>query len=137
MRTKIISATAAFVLSTVAAQADDSAIVVGKSTYGALCANCHGAEGKGGEMAELYKIDIPDLTKLSERAGGKYPFAFVYENIILGMDLPAHGTAMMPIWGDYFMANALEDRGVNKSDAIFIAAGRALSVAYYLETIKE
>ena len=53
------------------------------------------------------------------------------------MEAPGHGTSAMPVWGDEFMADALEDRGVSKNDAINIAAGRALSLAYYLETIQE
>lgn len=112
--------------------------MLGKSNYAALCANCHGDDAKGqGPVADLYKIELPDLTKLSEGAGGRFPFSDVYENIILGMDSPAHGMAMMPIWGDFFMADALQDRGVSNSDAIYMAAGRALTVAYFLESIQE
>ena len=125
-------------ISALAAQADESTILLGKSNYAALCANCHGEDAKGkGPVAELYKLDLPDLTKLSASSGGTFPYSHVFENIIVGMDSPAHGTAMMPIWGDFFMADALEDRGVNRSDAIYIAAGRAQSIAYYLETLQE
>ena len=135
---KPMLALAAMALSVSAAQAEDSAVILGKSTYAALCANCHGDDAKGGgQVAELYKVDLPDLTTLTQRAGGQFPFSSVYESIIEGMDSPAHGTALMPIWGDYFVAEALEDRGVNKSDAMDMAAGRALSVAYYIESIQE
>jgi mono/diheme cytochrome c family protein len=138
MRPKHILATAAMVLSAGAAQADDSAIALGKSAYGALCAVCHGPDAKGGgEVAALFEVQPPSLTKLSERAGGKFPFSEVYQTIILGMEAPGHGPSEMPVWGDYFMADALTDRGLNKSDAMFVAAGRALSVAYYLESIQE
>ena len=48
------------------------------------------------------------------------------------MDKPGHGDSEMPIWGDYFMADALENRGVHMSDAVEIATGRVLSLVYYL-----
>ena len=133
-----ILAMAAMSLSAIPAQADESAILLGKSNYTTLCATCHGEDAKGeGPTASLYKMKLPDLTALSENSGGQFPFSDVYENIILGMDSPAHGTAMMPIWGDFFMADALKDRGVIPSDALYMAAGRAMSLAYYLETLQE
>ncbi|MHA6323540.1 c-type cytochrome [Roseivivax sp. CAU 1753] len=134
---KILIATA-FVLSASAGQAEDSAIVLGKSAYGALCAVCHGVDGKGGgQIAELFEVEPPNLTKLSERADGRFPFADAYQTIVLGMEAPGHGPSEMPVWGDYFMADALEDRGVNATDAIFIASGRAFALTIYLESIQE
>ena len=129
---------AVIVVSAVAAQAQDAALVLGKSSYGALCAVCHGENGKGdGEVAELFKIPPPDLTKLAEAAGGRFPFPEVYSVIVSGMEERGHGEAEMPIWGDYFLADAQEDRGVMPGDAVAIAAGRAMSVALYLESIQE
>ena len=52
------------------------------------------------------------------------------------MEAVGHGRSEMPIWGDYFIADALEDRGVKMSDAVEIAAGRVLSLTYYLESIQ-
>ena len=53
------------------------------------------------------------------------------------MEKRGHGGATMPIWGDFFISDALVDRGVTETDALYIAAGRALSVVYYLESIQE
>ena len=125
-------------MSAIAAQAQDSAIVLGKSTFGARCALCHGADGKGGgEIAELFQVPPSDLTTIAQAAGGTFPFADVYHVIIEGMDKRGHGDAEMPIWGDYFIADALEDRGVSPGDAMEIAAGRVLSVVYFLESIQQ
>lgn len=120
-----------------AAQAQDSAIILGKSTFGARCALCHGEDGKGGgEIAGLFRVPPADLTKMAERNDGTFPFARVYSIIVDGMDQAGHGDSKMPIWGDYFIADALEDRGVKMSDAVDIATGRVLSLTYYLESIQ-
>ena len=138
MTLKTLLAAAAIVFSSSSVQAEESALVLGKSAYGALCVVCHGSDGKGGgQVGELFEVKPSDLTKLAERAGGRFPFPDVYHMIILGMEAPGHGPSEMPIWGDYFMADALEDRGVNATDALYIAAGRALSLTYYLESIQE
>ena len=118
--------------------ADEATVVLGRSTYTAHCALCHGAGGKGdGEIAQLFQVPPPDLTKLAERSDGRFPFTLVYNTILNGMEKRGHGDSTMPIWGDFFKADALVDRGVTKTDAIYIAAGRALSVAYYLQSIQE
>lgn len=133
-----ILASLAVILAAGVAQAQESAVIIGKSTFNARCALCHGAEGKGdGEIAELFEVRPSDLTELAERNGGQYPFAEVYDIIVKGMEQRGHGDSTMPIWGDYFIADALEDRGVSPGDATEIAAGRVLSVVYYLESIQQ
>ena len=129
---------AAIVLSAATAQADDSAVILGKSSYNKLCAHCHGKDAKGGgEVAALFKVPPANLTKLAERADGRYPFPDVYHIIVNGMEQRGHGDAEMPIWGDFFLADSLEDRGVSATDAVYIASGRILSLVYYLETLQE
>ena len=130
--------TAAVTFSVKGVRAEDSAIVIGKSTFGARCALCHGIDGKGGgEIAELFQVPPSDLTTLAKNEGGRFPFPRVYETIVEGMEKKGHGNAEMPIWGDYFMADAIEDRGISAGDALHIAQGRILSLAYYLELIQE
>lgn len=125
-------------IGTSAAQAEDAAMIIGRSAFNAHCALCHGTGGKGdGEIAELFRVPPADLTKLSERAGGSFPFPDVYRNIVNGMEKRGHGDSEMPIWGDYFIADALQDRGVNLADAVHITQGRVLSLVYYLEAIQE
>ena len=137
LRTSCLAA-AAICLSAGAIQANESAIVLGESAYGALCAVCHGESARGGgEIADLFAVKPPKLTTLAEQAGGTFPFANVYKVVILGMEAPGHGDSSMPVWGDYFMADALEDRGVSKTDAIYTAAGRAMALSLYLESIQE
>lgn len=119
-------------------QADESTVILGRSAFAAHCALCHGPGGKGdGEIAELFQVPPSDLTKLAERSGGTFPFPMVYNTILNGMEKRGHGDSTMPIWGDFFIADALMDRGVSQTDAMYIAAGRALSVVYYLESVQE
>ncbi|MBV2358807.1 c-type cytochrome [Thalassococcus sp. CAU 1522] len=131
-------ASAALVLGSGAVHAQDSALVLGKSTFSARCAICHGDDGKGGgEIAGLFSVAPADLTGLSKRAGGAFPFSETYRNIAEGMDKAGHGDSQMPIWGEYFIADSLVDRGVTPDDAAHITQGRILAVVYYLQSIQE
>ena len=128
---------ALFITSTGAVQAADSALVLGKSSYGANCAVCHGDAGTGGgDVAELLRVPPADLTTLSERSGGAFPFSEVYQSIANGL-YRAHGNAEMPIWGSYFKADAIQDRGTSAADADQIVQGRILSLVYYLQSIQK
>ena len=130
--------TVALVLSACAVQAQESVLVLGKSSFGARCALCHGEDAKGGgEIADLFQVPPPDLTTMAQRADGRFPFPEVYNIIVNGMEEAGHGGAEMPIWGDYFLTDTLEDRGLSVGDAMEIAAGRILSMVYYLESIQE
>lgn len=112
--------------------------VIGKVEFGNRCAICHGEDGTGsGTVAEMFKIPPSDLTQLSERAGGEFPFSEVYQWIDGRKITPAHGDAEMPIWGEYFHSDSLEDRGFSSVDAEQIVQGRILSLVYYLQTIQK
>lgn len=138
MKLRKILATAVIVLGAQAVHAQDSDLVLGKSTYGALCSACHGDDAKGGgEIAELFKVPPSDLTKLAESNDGTFPYVRVYNTLARGMGKAGHGEAEMPVWGDFFVADALEDRGVHPGDAIAIAAGRIATVTLYLESIQD
>ena len=89
--------------------------VEGADLYKAYCAVCHGLEGHGDGPMKLYlKAKTPDLTRVSQRNGGKFPREKV-ERIITGQaPLPAgHGTSEMPVWGPVFSRIAW-DRDLGK-----------------------
>ena len=66
------------------------------------CAVCHGNDLKGvGPTPAPYRVP-PDLTKLSQRHGGKFPEAYVVDVLRNGVALPEHGPAQMPTWGTDF-----------------------------------
>ena len=74
----------------------------GKREFENHCSVCHGWVGKGDgpyAYAQLLKTKIPDLTMLSKKNNGVFPFQRVYQVIDGTEDLKAHGTREMPIWG--------------------------------------
>ncbi len=76
----------------------------GPELYKAYCATCHGKDGKGGgPMAASLRIMPADLTGISARNGGTFPFLVVQKIISGEQQRPAtHGTREMPVWGPIF-----------------------------------
>ena len=103
-----------------------SAPTDGGQMYKDYCAACHGMEGRGdGPVAPFLKTPLPDLGKLAQRNGGKFPSTRVMSVLRFGTDSHAHGTADMPIWGSLFQtqhhsggAAASELRIANLTDFI-------------------
>jgi mono/diheme cytochrome c family protein len=80
-----------------------SAELSGGEIFKSYCGTCHGSDGKGkGPMAAVLKVPPPDLTTLSRRNNGKFPADHIASVLKNGVDVPAHGTAEMPIWGSTF-----------------------------------
>lgn len=79
--------------------------VDGPTVFQNDCAPCHGVDGRGkGPVSEALKQEVPDLTTLSRRNGGKFPTEHVKNTINFGEDklIAAHGSEKMPIWGPTF-----------------------------------
>lgn len=74
------------------------------------CAACHGVNGKGdGPIAGVLTVKPADLTRIAERNGGVFPEERVFR-MISGLDMPdAHGAREMPVWGDLFFGEVLEN----------------------------
>ena len=100
----------------------------GQEMYNSYCATCHGVDGRGsGPAAPALKVPPNDLTTLSLRNGGTYPWDRVQAVLSFGVENPAHGSAEMPIWGHLFstlhpptQSNAMEvqQRIANVSDYV-------------------
>jgi mono/diheme cytochrome c family protein len=80
---------------------------LGESEFMNSCASCHGPAGKGdGPVISSLIKPPPDLTKLSERNGGVFPFSRVHEVIDGTIPVMTHGTRDMPVWGQVYRRNA-------------------------------
>jgi mono/diheme cytochrome c family protein len=87
------------------ARPPDAPVASGEEMYRTYCAVCHALDGKGGGPATpALRDQVPDLTTLSQRHGGKYPAQYVERVLRFGtaQGFPAHGNEDMPIWGRVF-----------------------------------
>lgn len=79
---------------------------LGKLEYLNSCALCHGANGKGqGWAVEFLKKTPTDLTTLSKKNNGVFPFDRVYATIDGREMVRAHGDRDMPAWGNKYSEN--------------------------------
>ena len=102
MRMPILSLfTAAISLLAIDARAADYVSMSGQELYSRFCASCHGTTGRGdGPVSKSIRIEVPDLTLIARRAGGKYPRERIVRIIDGRHILGAHGTRTMPVWGE-------------------------------------
>ncbi len=109
----------------------------GKALFTQNCASCHGAEGAGDGPVAVYIEPKPsDLRQLSATNDGIYPFNRVWDSIASGR-LSQHGTSMMPVWGDLFMAEALPKQvhpGVSAQDLV---DARMMALTYYIQSLQQ
>ena len=116
---------------TSSAQQEDVA-AAGKLSYRHYCAVCHGLDGKGtGDMAKLLKVKPADLTQLSAKNYGIFPFWDVYRAIDGRKEIWGHGPRDMPIWGTVLKQEASPDIGADLQ-----AYARLLEIVYYIESIQ-
>jgi hypothetical protein len=109
-------------------------IAGGELEYQESCAVCHGGDGRGGgNLSGYLTIEPSDLTQLARRNGNRFPFWKVYAAIDGRTEYRGHGPREMPIWGDRFRADA----GGDGKSAQAQAAGRILTLVFYLEHIQE
>ena len=96
--------------------------------YVTYCAPCHGMTGEGnGPAAPAFKQAPTNLTLLAKTHGGKYPEGTVKTTLIFGTNVPAHGDAKMPVWGDFF-------RSLDGDSAV--SALRIRSLTDYIKTLQ-
>ncbi|MBI2816351.1 MAG: cytochrome c [Acidobacteria bacterium] len=101
----------------------------GGALYQAYCAACHGNDGRGnGPAAVSLKNQPPDLTRIAQRSGGKFPSDRVQEIIAGENGIPAHGSRSMPVWGPIFGQIAW-DQDLGKV--------RIYNLAKYLESLQQ
>jgi len=95
--------------------------IEGSRIFQYYCSSCHGTDGRGnGPASAALRHAAPDLTVLSQKNNGKFPYRHV-RNVIEGTDVQpvAHGDRKMPAWGPVFHeVDADQDWGEVRLDAV-------------------
>ncbi len=106
----------------------------GKKDYEQYCAVCHGPKGKGNGVApySLTGTDPSDLTQLSRRNGGKFPFDEVYAVVDGRKEFPSHERLNMPFFG----TNLEIEEGQSPQAKAKVHA-RITAIVRYVESLQE
>jgi mono/diheme cytochrome c family protein len=78
--------------------------IEGAKIFQYRCSVCHGVDGRGhGPDSVVLQHQVPDLTLISQRSDGKFPYQRV-KDVIVGekAGLLAQRNREMPIWGPIF-----------------------------------
>ncbi|MEM7584802.1 MAG: c-type cytochrome [Acidobacteriota bacterium] len=134
----LVLSTLAMLLATVTANAQPenptastTSATMGKQSFRSYCASCHGTEGRGdGSVAEYLKVPPADLTTISQRNSGEFPFEQVYQAIDGRTPKRSHGSRDMPVWGDAFKMTRdnPDEEGVKK---------KISELVHFLESIQQ
>ena len=112
---------------------------IGADEYRTSCLACHGEDGSGnGPTAQYLKVKPADLTQISKKHGGSFPFAKVMR-IIDGRDkkgsIRVHGSAM-PLWGTRYKYEGVLS-GENPGYSELLAGVRILKLVIYIQSLQK
>jgi mono/diheme cytochrome c family protein len=100
------------------------------------CSACHGSDGRGsGPVAAYLTVKPPDLTRLSERNNGQFPFLRIFMIIDGRTGVRSHGTESMPVWGDRYRQQ-IDPKNANPQGTEQVIRGRILELVNYLASIQ-
>jgi mono/diheme cytochrome c family protein len=107
----------------------------GQAEFLNSCAMCHGPEGRGdGEYAINLSTQPADLTQLSRRNGGEFPFARVFGIIDGRFIVEGHEGRDMPRWNRLFLQEDLEAYSPEEAEAVTRERVRQLTL--HVETLQ-
>lgn len=102
----------------------------GREIFMDRCGACHGEDAKGnGPAVGSLKVAPADLTLLAQRNGGGFPAERVKKIVGDWVDITAHGSREMPVWGRLFHPKDAADQ--QKADEQF------KKLVGYLESIQQ
>jgi mono/diheme cytochrome c family protein len=115
-------------------------VAAGRAEFEIACQTCHGPKGKGdGPLAKFLTIKPADLSQLTKKNDGVYPFLKVFQTIDGRAIVKAHGEGPMPIWGDRYTvesgASGVEPYKSFSAEP-FVRA-RVLELTYFIQTLQE
>jgi mono/diheme cytochrome c family protein len=102
----------------------------GRDVYMDRCSACHGEDGKGnGPAVGALKVAPADLTLLAKRNAGAFPTERVKNIVGQSVEISAHGSREMPIWGDlFFPKTTAAEQAANERFKLLVS---------YLESIQQ
>jgi len=107
----------------------------GEAEYLNSCAVCHGLDGKGdGPLGDELVRRPADLTTISQRNGGTFPYARVYAVIDGGFPVPSHGEREMPVWGRQFLEDDAKLYG--PAGGAIVTSERIHNLAGYVQSLQ-
>lgn len=110
---------------------------LGQQEFRNSCATCHGEQATGsGAFGGMLVVRVPDLTVLSKKNNGIFPFVRVYETIDGTQALKAHGASEMPIWGQRYRVEAAKHYVDLPYDERAFVRARILALTEYLSTLQ-
>lgn len=107
----------------------------GEAEYFLTCAECHGQSGQGdGALARQIGIRPADLSSLSSRNGGEFPYWYVYSVIDGRHDMSDRPDRAMPAFGERF--SALDEQRYGPEVGSALTERRIHALARYIETLQ-
>lgn len=107
----------------------------GEAEYLNSCAVCHGLDGKGdGPLGDVLLKRPADLTHLSDRNGGAFPYSRVFATIDGRFAVPSHGDREMPVWGRQFLEQ--DEKLYGPSGGEVVTTERIHNLAGYIQTLQ-
>ena len=123
-------------LNTALAEESLDAIKAGGKEFQERCALCHGDNARGnGPYAFALVFKPSDLTTLSMENDGVFPFIKTYKVIDGREVVKAHGSRLMPIWGDRYRVESTLD--VNAKNNATLVRGKIFELLLYLNSLQE
>ena len=109
---------------------------LGRRDFINYCAACHGVGGEGdGTLGEFLTLAVPDLTRLSKLNSGIFPEERVIGVIDGRSDVKVHGMRDMPVWGDWFNAEAVAP-DMDKDSRELVVQDRIQSLVTFIKSIQ-
>jgi mono/diheme cytochrome c family protein len=100
----------------------DYVAMSGEDLYRRFCASCHGTEGRGdGPVAASLRVEVPDLTQTARRVGGPDARDRIVRIIDGRYIVGAHGTRVMPVWGEDLSRLEIGNPDAERSAQVIIA----------------
>jgi mono/diheme cytochrome c family protein len=105
---------------------------LGAELFVRYCASCHGTDGRGdGPVADAMRVPPSDLTRIAARRDGAFAESEIWGFIDGRLQLAAHGSREMPVWGARW-AERIPEPGVSDE----IVRGKIVVLVEYLKSIQ-